>query len=362
MFRKKIALLLGTAMLGCLGCNAASAATLNADTGPVQFLHSTKLPEITKGGFDHFAIDKKDNLLLVMAEKHATAEMFRLSDGTHLASAGGFGLPHTPAYVADQHQLFVSDDKLGCVVVDVPSLKIVKVITLRPGADEAVFDKKAGLFYVGNGGKNDHSENSSISVIDVKQHKEVARIGIPSANIESMVVDHGRNLLFANLRDKKQIAVVDLQARQLKTIWTISGLNMNTPMAYDAKTQRLFVVGRKPGKLFVIDSTTGNLLSTADCVDTADGETWDGKNKRLYISGAEGLSVFHRDDADHFSEIQRIDTKTGKVSAYVGGLKQLYIAHAKTATEPAALDIYTVAQDPAAEAAAQAAAAAKKKS
>ncbi|GBQ81846.1 hypothetical protein AA13595_0757 [Gluconacetobacter johannae DSM 13595] len=334
--------------MSALSVTPLKAVELNTATGPVQFLHSTPLPDITEGGFDHFAVDKKDNLLLIMAEKHASVEMFRLSDGTHLASAGGFGFPHTPAYVAAQHQLFVADDKLGAVlVVDVPSLKIVGRIPLRKGPDEAVFDKKAGLFYVGNGGKHDNSDNSSISVIDVAAHKEIARIAIPSNNVESMVVDHDRKLLFANLRDTRQIAVVDLRAGRLKTVWNIPGLNMNTPLAYDSKTQRLFSVGRKPGKLFVVDATNGALLSTADSVDTADGAIYDDKNKRLYVSGAEGLSVFHRDDADHFSEIQRIDTRTGKVSAYVGGLKQLYIARARTPGAPAALDIYTVAQEPA---------------
>lgn len=355
---KKIFLLMGTVLIGC---GSAMAAPLNADSGPVQFLRSTPLPEITDGGFDHFAVDKKDDRLLIMAEKHATVEMFRLSDGAHLASAGGFGLPHTPAYVADQHQMFVSDDKMGCVVVDVPSLKIARIIPLRQGADEAVFDKKSGLFYIGNGGKKDQSDNSSISVIDVKTYKEVARIAIPSSNIEMMAIDHARGLLFANLRDKNQIAVIDLNARALKTIWTVPGLNLITPMAYDAKTQRLFVIGRKPGKLSVIDAGTGALLSTAPSVDTADGITWDAKNARLYVSGSEGLSVFHRDDADHFTEIQRIDTRTGKVSVYVDKLKQLYIAHAKTATGPAALDIYTVAPDPVAQAAAKAEADAQKK-
>lgn len=316
-----------------------------ADTqGPVTHVSTTPLPEIEKGGFDHFAFDLRDNLLLVTAEVHQTVEMFRLKDGKHLASGTGYGFPHTSAYVPKLHQLFVADGDKGVVfVVDVPSLKIVQTIPLRLGADEAYFDEKTGLFYVGCGGKRDQSDNSAISIIDTALHKEIARIPVQSTNIESMAVDRDRGLLYANLRDRKQIAVVDLKQRRVADIWDIPNLNMNTPLLLDTKTRRLFVVGRQPGTLFVIDAAEGKLLSTVPVVETADGATYDEANKRLYISGTEGLSVLKRVDTDHFEEIQRLDTKTGKVSGYEPSLHQLYTIHAKTADRPAELDIWSVA-------------------
>lgn len=330
------ALLSGTALAQPAGVREA--------TGPATLLHSTTLPNVAKGGFDHFAVDLAGNRLFVTAEKNQTVEMFRLSDGAHLGSGGGYGFPHTSAYVPDQHQLFVADGDLASVkIADVPSLKVVGSIPLRPGPDEAAYDAQAGLFYVGNGGKADHSETSDISIIDVRQHKVIGAIPVQSSNIETIVVDAARNRLWANLRDHKTVAVIDLAQRKVIDLWQVPGLNMNTPMAYDSQTHRLFVVGRKPGRLFVLDADSGKLLSTNDCADIADGATYDAPSGRLFVSGAEGLSVFRRDDADHLTEIQRLDSHTGKVSAYVPSLHQLYIAHAATPTLPAALDIYSVA-------------------
>ncbi|WP_169805606.1 YncE family protein [Novosphingobium rosa] len=333
-----------TVLHACTLALMLGAAPAMADTPVATPLKTTLLPEIEQGGFDHFAVDLKDNLLFITAEVHKTVEMFRLSDGAHLGTGTGYGFPHTPAYAPRQHQLFVADGDKGAVfVIDVPSLKIVQTIPLRLGADEAVFDSLSGLFYVGCGGAKDSSDNSAIAIIDTALHKEVGRIPVASTNIESMAVDHERGLLYVNLRDKKQIAVIDLKTRSVKALWDIPGLNMNTPLLLDTKTRRLFIAGRKPGMLFVVDAANGHLLSTTGVVETADGATYDEANKRLYISGAEGLSVLKRVDADHFEEIQRMDTHTGKVSIYEPSLRQLYVAHARTPTGPAALDIYAMA-------------------
>ena len=341
-FQKILRLCAVLAGTSTLALSSAVAIAQDAEA-PVTLLKTIPLPEIDQGGFDHFDVDLKNDRLFVTAEVHKTVEMFRLSDGTRLGSGSGFGFPHTSAYVPAQKQLFVADgDKGAVLVVDVPSLKIVQTIPLRPNPDEAVFDPESGLFYVGCGGAKEQSDNSSISIIDTAQHKEIGRIQVPSTNVESMAIDHARSLLYVNLRDRKQIAVIDLKTRSIKTIWDIPGLNMNTPLLLDAKTRRLFVVGRKPGTLFVVDADSGKLMSTLGVVETGDGATYDEANKRLYVTGTEGLSVLARVDADHFKEIQRLDTHLGKVSLYVPSTRQLYVVHPKTPTEPAALDIYAV--------------------
>ncbi|WP_148210570.1 YncE family protein [Beijerinckia indica] len=320
---------------------AAQAATLSSDS-PVSFVRSTSLPAVS-GGFDHFAVDQKNDRLFVAAEKNKSIEMFELASGKHLASIGGFSNPRTIAMVPELNQILVADnDSADVKVLDVATQKIIQSIPVRPGPDAAFYDKKEKLFYVGSGGKKEKSENSSLNVISADDHKEVARIEIPSTNIESMAMDRAEGKLFLNLRDKQAIGVVDLKTRKFVETWQIPGLNLNTPMAFDSKNHRLFVVGRKPGKLFVIDSTNGKLVSTVDVVDTGDDMTYDKANNRIYVTGAEGLSVLRRDDNDHFTEIERKDTKGGKVSVYVSKLHQFYIMHPKSDADDAALDIYNV--------------------
>ena len=118
---------------------------------------------------------------------------------------------------------------------------------------------------------------------------------------------------------------------------------MNTPLVLDPLTHKLFLVGRKPGTLAVLDTRTGKVDSTAPSVDVADDMTFDAAGQRLFVTGAGGLAVYRRADAEHFIEVQRLDTKGGKTSIYVEPLHQFYVVHTTDGLTTAALEIYSVA-------------------
>jgi hypothetical protein len=113
-------------------------------------------------------------------------------------------------------------------------------------------------------------------------------------------------------------------------------------MAFDQVHNRLFIAGRKPGKLFIIDTGSGNLIKTMDCVDIADDMTFDPKKGRIYVSGFGGLSVFHQDSPDNYSLLTQFETNGGKTSTYAARLGQFYIAHTKTPLDSAGLQVYAV--------------------
>ena len=64
---------------------------------------------------------------------------------------------------------------------------------------------------------------------------------------------------------------------------------------------------------------------------------WDPILKRLYISGTQGLNVFHQDSPDSYREIANIPTNVGKTSFYVPSVKQFYVIHPKTSVDDAGL-------------------------
>jgi len=124
--------------------------------------------------------------------------------------------------------------------------------------------------------------------------------------------------------------------------WTTPEMNLNTALTYDAATQRLFVVGRKPGILYAIDSATGKVVEQNPSVNIADGMIWDPQTKRIYIAGSQGLSVFHQDSKDHYTKLTDLPTNGGKTGLYIPELTQLYIMHPKTSIDDAGLLIYQV--------------------
>ncbi len=170
--------------------------------------------------------------------------------------------------------------------------------------------------------------------------RSLAQIAIDGDNVEAMAIDHGHNRMFANIRDKKQIGVIDLASSQVIARWTAPGLNRNTTLTFDSATERLFVAGRTPGKFVVFDATDGHVVAEMNCVNNADGMTWDPATRRIYITGSQGLSIFSQDGLNEYRTLAQIPTKGGKTSIYVPELKRLYIVHPKTAIDDAALLIY----------------------
>ena len=207
--------------------------------------------------------------------------------------------------------------------------------------DAAFYDAPNQLFYIGNGGASANLPDSTISIFSVEQGKVIGTISIPGNNVESMGIDSARHRLFVNIRDKQQVGVVDLDSRKLLTTWTAPGMNKNTALVVDETTHRVFVAGRTPGMLYVFDED-GKVVAKMPCVNINDDMHFDPELKRLYISGSQGLNVFHQDSPDRYTELAQIPTNGGKTSTYVSDLHQLYVIHPKTSIDTAVLLVYRV--------------------
>jgi hypothetical protein len=316
---------------------------------PITLVSTTYLPDIT-GDFDHFAVDLKRNHLFVSAEVHHSVEMFDLKTGAHLKSIDGFKTPHSVAFAPEKDELLVADggDSALIVLYGEDFRRIDRVPLIDGSAtgkgdspDAAYYDAANRLYYIGNGGISANLPDSEISIFSVDQGKLIDKIAIPGNNVESMGLDHIRHRLYVNIRDKQQIGVVDLAAKTVIGTWTAPDLKSNTALSVDEQSQRIFVAGRKPGIFYVFDGG-GKVVSQKPCVNINDDMTWDPLLKRVYISGTQGLSIFHQDSPDVYTDIANIPTNGGKTSFYVPQLKQFYVIHPKTDVDIAALLVYRV--------------------
>jgi DNA-binding beta-propeller fold protein YncE len=312
---------------------------------PLQLVGNTPLPAVTGGDFDHFAVDVKKDRLYVPSEAYESIEVFKLKTGEHLKSATGLvKSPHMMKFMPDSNELFVADALNGyCDVLDATDLHLIKRITLKPGADFGVYDKKTRTIYLGNGGKGAKSTFSTISMISVDKKEVVGEIRVEAATLKGMVIDQKTNRLFVNMRDKNQIGVIDLATKSFINAWTFPGLNSNAAMGLDKKNHRLFVGSRNPGVMYVLDSNSGKLVTTFNTVNVSDDMTFDSEHHRLIVSGADGVEVFAQDNPDSYRLVQHVDTLGGKTSVYVKPLKQFYVVHTKSDKVPqAGLQVFKV--------------------
>ena len=318
---------------------------------PVTLLKTIYLPDVV-GDFDHFAVDLKRNHLFVSAEVHHSVEMFDLKTGEHLQSIGGLKTPHSLAFDVLKDELLVADGgDSALIVLDAGDFHRKDRVQLIDGSatgkgdspDAAYYDAKTRLYYMGNGGNSAKLPTSTISIYSPEQGKIVDEIkDLPGDNLESMVVDDAHGRLYVNVRDKKEIAVVDLKTKQVINTWTTDDMSRNTALTLDPVAGRLFVAGRNPGLLYVFDVDTGKVVAKMPCVNVNDDMTWDPVLKRLYISGSEGLSIFHQDAPDTYTELLNLPTNGGKTSTYVRAVGQFYVIHPKTDIDIAALLVYRV--------------------
>jgi hypothetical protein len=343
--------LVSAVLLGSLAVSSQSAfAADKLPFQPLTLIHNIAVPNVENGDFDHFAVDLKRGHLFVSAEVNHSVEMFDLKTGEHLKSLDGYKTPHSLAFVPEKDELLVADGGDSALdVVSAEDYHRIDRIQLIDGSatgkgdspDAAYYDAANRLYYIGNGGISANMESSKISIYSVDQNKLIGDIDVATNNVEAMGIDNNTHKLFVNMRDHHQVGIVDLNTKQVIKTFTVDGMNRNTSLIVDAKSQRVFVAGRAPGILYVFNEN-GDLVTKMSIIDVNDDMNFDPTMKRLYISGSQGLNIIHQDTPDTYTVMANIPTNGGKTSTYVPSVHQLYVIHPKTTIDGSGLLVYHV--------------------
>ena len=329
-----------------------SALTLALVTGvsaqekaPLKLVHTIPLSELHDGDFDHLTPDVEGNRLFVTAEENSKVLVFDLKTNKLIHTFADLKAPHSMLYRADLKKLFIVDSDLGEVkIYDADSYKPAGSIKVREGADASAYDPSTKLFYVVNGGKDAKLPNSYVTVIDVASGKTEADIKIDSNDVEGMVFEKSGPRMFLNVRGNNAVEVFDRKSGNLLATWSISQAGKNpTAIAYDDDSHRLFLGARVPGKLVVMDSDSGKIVTTYPAAAMVDDMAYDSTSKRIYFAGTEFLDVFHEQDADHFERMGHIATSfRAKTGVLVPELNRFYLAVPHHEKQGAELRVYEV--------------------
>jgi WD40 repeat protein len=317
------------------------------DKAPLKLLHSTPLPQLHDGDFDHLTADLAGNRLFVTAEENSKVLVFDLKTNELIHTFDDVKTPHSMLYRADLKKLFVVDSDLGEVkIYDTDSYKPAGSIKVREGADASGYDPSAKYLYVVNGGKDAKLPSAYITVIDVDAGKTEADIKIDSDDVEGMVFEKSGPRMFVNVRGKNSVEVYDRKSRTLLATWPFSQTGKNpTAIAFDEDAHRLFLGTRVPGKLVVMDSDSGKVVTGYPAAAMVDDMAYDGQSKRIYFAGTEFLDVFHQSEADHYDRIGHIATAfRAKTGVLVPELKRYYLAVPHHEKQTAELRVYEVLQ------------------
>jgi len=315
------------------------------EKAPLKLLHSTPLPELHDGDFDHLTADVAGNRLFVTAEENSKVLVFDLKTDKLIHTIADLKAPHSMLYRADLKKLFVVDSDLGEVkIYETETYKPAGSIKVREGADASSYDPSTKLYYVVNGGKDAKLPNAYISVIDVAAGKSEAEIKIDSNDVEGVVFEKSGPRMFVNVRGKNAVEVYDRKSRELKATWSIAETGKNpTSIAFDEGAHRLFLGTRVPAKLVVLDSDSGKVITSYTAPAMVDDMAYDSESKRIYFAGTEFLDVFDEANPDRYERIGHMATAfRAKTGVLVPELKRYYLAVPHHEKQVAELRVYEV--------------------
>jgi YVTN family beta-propeller protein len=299
--------------------------------GPLKLAEPIPLPGLKDGDFDHFALDAAGQRLFLAAEENSTIVVIDLRTNKVIARIAGAKAPHSMGYNSELKKLYVVDDggPNQVEIFDGTSFKLLSAIPMDAHADVSIYDPESKLFYVGNGGRQAKEDSISISVVDTKADKKVGDIKIDGDRIESIRLEEKGPRMFVNVYYRGIVAVVDRKRQTVPATWSFAqeGKNFGS-MALDEADHRLFVHARDPGKVLVIDSETGKLITSLPCQGDYDDAIWDSGTRRLYLIGTPFLKVWQKSsEGDRYDILGQVPTAFHSITGFlVPSLNRLYIA------------------------------------
>jgi DNA-binding beta-propeller fold protein YncE len=311
---------------------------------PLRLLQTISLPDLKAGDFDHFAVDLSGHRLFLTGEAAHAVLVMDLRADKLIHTISDIDEPHSLLYLQATKQLWVVAGGDGTVkIFDSVTYKLIETIKVTDGADSSAYDPAKHLFYIAAGGSDAKMAHSLIDIVDTNTRRKVGDIKVDSTNIEALAIEKNGSRIFANIRDKSLVGVIDREKRTVIATWPIGDLHGNTPITYDDMNRRVFVVGRKPPSLLVLDSESGKIIASLPTAEMTDDMAFDPTSKRIYVACNNFAVVYLQKDANHYEELGRVPTGfRAKTNILVPQLKRYFVAAPRHENEAAGVMVFEV--------------------
>ncbi|HET7200310.1 MAG TPA: WD40 repeat domain-containing protein [Burkholderiales bacterium] len=254
------------------------------------------------GRIDHFGYDGRRGNLFVSALGNHTVEVVNNLRVIH--SIRGLGHPQAALYVGEFDRLAVSGKDGKLRFYDGKSFAPLKTLDFGTDTDNMRYEPEEKRIYLGYG-------DGAIAMVDPAAMERLPREFPLGSHPESFQFERRGRRIFVNLPDQESIGVIDRRTGAV-TKWRIEGTRTNHALAFDEAGRRLFSAALQPGKLWVIDSESGRVISTLKIVLGVDDIWFDSGRRRILATGHAGaVSVIRQRDADHYDLIADIPTGVG---------------------------------------------------
>lgn len=286
----------------------------------LRLIGTIPLPDV-QGRLDHLAIDLAGNRLFVCALGNNTVEVIDLEKAERVHSITGLANPQGVAYAQDLRRIFVSNAEGGaCNIYDGKTFALLGRVEFKDDADNVRYDASTLRIYVGYG-------DGGIGVIDARTGKSANSIDL-LGHPEAFVLEKEGRRIFANVPRAGQVAVLDRDKGKVTGVWKVDGAAANFPLALDEANHRLFVGCRSPAKLLVLNTDSGDVVTSIAISGDMDDVFYNPARHCLYaICGDGRIDLIDQVDRDSYRVTAHIDTAIGaRTGLFVPELNSLFVA------------------------------------
>ncbi|HXB39052.1 MAG TPA: YncE family protein [Bacteroidia bacterium] len=296
----KIKFVFGIVVLGivvCLGMNMPFKS--NSSKPTLKQIATIDLPGEVGKRFDYLTIDYKHNYLF---SAHLGANVLYVIDTktnklvkmiTDTPGAEGV------EYVQELNKVYTSNWKGHTIgVIDMNKMEVIKKIPAIEKPDGNVYASHFKKLYVSD------ERGKTLIVVDVNKDEVVKKISFKSETGMPQY-DSISKKIYLNLQDENIFVVIDPANDSIIGRYTVGECKGNHGMALDVEHRLAFLACEGNDLLTVMNLDTYKPVAFLKMAGGCDVVKYDPGLKRIYVACYDGfISVFHEDDATHFTKLE----------------------------------------------------------
>jgi DNA-binding beta-propeller fold protein YncE len=281
------------------------------------------------GSFDYLMIDSSSRRLYV---SHGTQVDVLDADSGKVVGA----IPDTPgvhgiALASDFNHGFTSNGREDKVSMFDPStLRLIKKIDVGKGPDGIYYDPSTQRIFTNNHGSHD------ITAINAATGEVVGTVKAQCDGEQAVIGADG--LIYVNAEDTAEVVVFDPKSFEVRKRLPIRVAKTPTGLAYDPKTNRLFIGCRDEPRMVVMDAAAGKVINSFPIGAHVDYATYDPSSGLIFFSCGDGaLSIYREKSADDYEDTGAVSTQpSAKTMAFDPKTKKIFLSAAEYQEKPAA--------------------------
>ena len=267
--------------------------------GPYKILKTAKVGG--DGGFDYVYADAAGRRLYVArsgpTKRISVFNLDTLQPVGEIPDVGAHGAAVDPK----SHHGFASSKPI--VMFDSKTLKTIKTIDVQGNPDGLLFDRFDQRLYVLS-----HAA-PNVTVIDTKDGSVLGTIDLEGA--PEQAASDGKGHIYIDVEDKDNVAVVDAKTMKVTAHYPLGDNKTPAGLAFDAKTNVLFVECRNPAVSVVMNALDGKIITTLPIGKGVDGAGFMPETREAFSSQGDGtLTVIKETSATGFMVEQNLKTMT----------------------------------------------------